>query len=78
MFMIMVLYFVISTPLESMFGSFDDADSGDATDEMNTFLPNIRNAMNMAFAIAIVTPPVVFILWIFYREPEWTYRRRRH
>jgi len=74
-FVILLLYFVVSTPLTSMFDSFDDADAGEATDEMNDYLPHIRTAINMAFAIAIITPSLIFIFWIFHREPDWYYKR---
>lgn len=75
-FIILILYFVISTPLSSMFDSIDDVDAGEATDEMNTVLPIIRTALDLAFAIAIITPSVIFVLWVFMREPDWRYRKR--
>ena len=75
-FMIIVLFFVIS-PMESMFASFDDADAAEATDEMNEFLPYIKTAFWMGMAIAIITPALIFIFWIFHREPDWYYERRR-
>jgi len=74
-FAILVLYFIISTPMESMFNSFDDIDSGEATDEMDEYLPGIKNAFYMGFAIAIITPALIFIFWIYHREPDWYYRR---
>lgn len=73
-FAILVLYFVISTPITAMFDSFDDAETPYSDDEMNEYLPNIRTALNMAFAIAIITAAVIFIFWIFHREQE-PYRR---
>ena len=75
-FLIIVLFFVISGPMTSMFDSFDDVDAGEASDEMNEFLPDIRGAFWMGIAIAIITPSVIFVLWIFHREPDWYYRRR--
>jgi len=73
-FAILVLYFVISTPMASMFDAFDDADAAEATNEMNLYLPFIKTAFYMGFAIAIITPALIFIFWIFHREPDWYYR----
>jgi len=77
LFMVIILYFVISTPLEIIFDAFDDADTADATDDMNIYLPYIRNAMSMAFAVAIAAPLVIFVMRTFEREPRYDYRRLR-
>lgn len=74
--MFAIVFFVVSTPINSMMDSFDDANTGDATDEMNTYLPNIRTALSMAFALIIVSPIVGFIIWVYSREPDWSYYRR--
>jgi hypothetical protein len=76
LFLVIILYFVISTPLESIMDGFDDADVGDANAEMDYTLPWIRSAMSMAFAIAIASPVVIFVFRTFEREPRWDYRRR--
>jgi len=75
-FIIIVLYFTMSTPLEAVFTGFDDAEAGEATDEMDTYLTYIRNALNIAWAVALITPSVIFVLYLFFVEPVWTYRRR--
>ena len=41
-FIIIVLFFLISTPMESMFSSFDDANAAEATDEMNEFFQLLK------------------------------------
>jgi len=76
-FLIILLFFVLSTPITTILDGFDDADAGEATDEMNEFLPNIEGAFWLGFSIAIITPAIIFILWVFHREPDWYYRRRR-
>ena len=73
-----LVYFVLSSPLEHIFDGFDDADSHAADDEMDIYLPSIRTALNIGFAIAIITPAMIFIFWIFHQEPDWYYRRRRY
>jgi len=75
-FIIIVLFFTISSPMEHMFNAFDDVDAGEATDEINEYLPNIETAFWMGMAIAIITPAVIFIFWVFKREPDWFYERR--
>jgi len=74
-FAILVFYFVISTPLATLFTTLDDADMAEATDEMSIYIPYIRNAMTLAFSIAIITPAMIFIFWIFHREPDFYDRR---
>jgi len=76
LFLILVIYFVISGPLETIFDGFDDADTGEATGYMNIHLPWIRTALNIAFSVAIVTPVMIFIFRTFERDPEWYYYRR--
>jgi len=75
-FLILVLYFVISSPLEAIFTTFDDAQTGNADDEMDIYLPYTRDALNIAWAVALITPSVIFVIYIFFVEPVWTYRRR--
>jgi ABC-type polysaccharide/polyol phosphate export permease len=74
-FLAVIIYFVISAPMTAMFDAFDDADAGEATDEMNSFLPNIRSALNMFFAVLIAIPITGFVIWVFRREPDWMFRR---
>ena len=77
-FIALIVFFVLSTPMTTMFNSFDNLDAGEATDEMNDFLPDIQNAFWLGMAIFIITAAVVFIFWIFHREPDWFYRDRRY
>lgn len=76
LFLVIILYFLISTPVETILDGFDDADTGDATVHMDYTLPWIRSAFYLAFAIAIASPIVIFIMRTFEREPRWDYRRR--
>lgn len=77
-FLILLVFFVLSTPVTTILDGFDDADAGEATDEMNDYLPDIRTAFWLGISIAIVTPALIFVFWVFHREPDWYYRKRRY
>jgi len=71
-----IVFLAVSGPVDALLDGFDDADASEATDEMNTYLPNIRTAMKIAFALFIVTPVVGFVMWVFSREPFYEQYRR--
>jgi len=75
-FFILIVYFLLSTPIEAIFNSFDDANTGEATDDMDIYLPIIRQALTMAIAICLVTPILIFIFSAFERETQSVYDRR--
>ena len=74
-FMFSLIYFILAAPLDAIFDGFDDIDSGEAVDEMDTYLPNIKTALNIFFALVIAIPIVGFIMWVYHREPDWGIRR---
>jgi len=77
LFAMILVYFTISPFVEAMFDALDDVDDPETSDEMDTYLPYIRTAMTMAFAIGIATPVAWIFIWVFSREPdERRYRRR--
>jgi len=81
LFFVLVVYFVLSTPLEIIFDTFDDIEDEASGDEMNIHLPWIRTALNMAFSVAIAAPLVIFVMRTFERdEPQYRYpvRGRRY
>jgi len=74
---VMIMFFyLLSTPVNAIFDGLSGTSLGEATDEMATFLPWIRTAVNMVFAIGIATPITWFIFWIFNREPDFSRYRR--
>ena len=75
-FLAIVFYFTISTPLEAVFDGFDDINDPVSGDEMDLFLPNIRTALNIAFAIFLATPATGFIFWVFSKQPIYERYRR--
>jgi len=76
LFLVLVIYFILSSPLDTLFDNFDDLDAAEATDEMNEYLPNIITSLDIFFALIIAAPITGFIVWVFSREPDWSYRRR--
>ena len=72
-FLIMIFYFVISAPLTILFDGFDDIEDEYSGDEMNIFLPDIRTALNIAFAVAAGSIVCLFLLRLFEREPDWRF-----
>jgi Sec-independent protein secretion pathway component TatC len=75
-FLILVVYYVSSPFFTTFFDHIDDIDAAEATDEIDNFLPNIRTALNIAFAVAVVAPVIIFVMRTFEREPDWSYYRR--
>lgn len=74
LFITIIVFFIISSPLDSIFNGFDDT-TGEHSDEMDIYLPNIRTALNIFFALVIAAPIIGFIMWVFHREPDWGIRR---
>ena len=70
LFMFSIIYFILSAPLDAVFDGFDDT-TGEHSDEMDTYLPNIKTALNIFFAIVIATPVVAFIMFVYRRETDW-------
>lgn len=73
LFMIIVIYLVISTPFIQVVGSFEDVNSsGDA--EVEEAGRMVRIVFDMIFAMAALVPILWFIVWCFSREPDWRYK----
>jgi len=78
MFCVILLYFVLSSPVDAIFDAIETGSVGtDAETYMTEFLPNIEWAVRVVFAIALAIPITWFIFWIFSREPDVTIIRRR-
>ena len=78
LFLIVILYFVISPATEAIFGGLEDADMSHANSERDLYIPHIRTCLNIAFSVAIASPIVLFIMRSFEREPNWDYRRYKY
>ena len=75
LFIVITAFFILSKPVDSLFDSFDNNDMGEANDELDMVMPNIRIAFTIAFALMFAAPITWFIVWVVHREPA-TYSRR--
>lgn len=75
MFIVMIAFFCLSPFMDSFVGSFEGGDYGDATDEVQSLLPDVTWAFNMAFALFAAIPVTWFIVWVFSRDPSWQYKK---
>lgn len=75
-FIVIATYFLLSTPVESLFSAFESSDFAAANTYRDSLMPTIRTAFTMAMAIMISIPVTWFVMKIFSREPAYyTYRR---
>ena len=74
LFIIIVIYMVISTPFIQVVGSFEDVNSsGDVQVEEAGRM--VRIVFDLMFAMAGLIPIVWFVVWCFHREPDWGYKQ---
>lgn len=76
-FLTITIFYTLSTPIDTIYEGFLDADLGEAEGPSEWLLPYYRLATSMVFAIGILTPVVWYIMWIFHREPAYERYRRR-
>ena len=76
-FMVVITYFLLSTPIALLFDSFIGGDYGTASGEMAYYVPFFETVLNIALAIFLAIPITWFVMWIFHREPAY-YRYRRY
>jgi len=76
LFIMIIVFYVLSSPVAYIFDAFAGVPLGEASDEMATYLPYYRAAVQLGFAIGIATPVVWFIMKIFSREPAYYMPRR--
>ena len=74
MFMVIVAYFLLSTPVELILGSFEGGNFGAATEHLDTHIPTMRTVFQMFFALLAAVPITWFIFWVSHREPDWGYQ----
>jgi len=71
LFIAIVTYFLLSTPIDIIFDSFESADFAKAEAQKDTIMPLIRTACNIFFALFISIPATWFIFWVFHREASY-------
>ena len=76
LFVMIVLYYALSTPVDAILSAISDAATGYSAGPMATHGPNFSWAVKLAFAIGISIPVTWFIMWVFSREPDVSRIRR--
>jgi len=71
LFLVLVIYFALSTPVEMLFDAFESADFAGAETQKDTYMPVIRTACTIFFSILVSIPVAWFFFWIFHREPSY-------
>lgn len=75
LFIAITVFFVLSTPVDNILEGLLGLDGLESSDELDTFIPLIQNAVKIAFSLGIATPVVWFIVKIFSREPAYYQKR---
>jgi hypothetical protein len=77
LFIAILLYYALSKPLDIFFDAIGVASVGTASaSPMSYILPDIRWGLNVAFALFLAFPIAWFVLWIFSKEPDFSFLRR--
>ena len=71
LFIIMILYFLLSSPFESVFAGFYGLNIANAGTHVDDTVDTARLVFNMMFGLLAVFPVIWFFLWVFTREPYW-------
>lgn len=75
-FVMLVLALFLADPIDNILEAIGAADVPDANAELDTYIPMYRSAVTLVLLLGMATPFVVFIMWIFNREPVQEYIRR--
>ena len=70
-FLVLILYFVLSTPVNMIFDGFDSTNWAAAEPQHAGTMSNIRQTWTIFCAIFISIPLCWFFFWVFHREPRW-------
>jgi heme/copper-type cytochrome/quinol oxidase subunit 2 len=71
LFLVLVVYFALSGPVNVLFDAFQGANWAAAEGHKAGYMSLIRQAMTVTFAIFICIPITWFFFWVFHREPAW-------
>jgi hypothetical protein len=71
LFIVLLVYFALSGPVNALFNAFDSTNWGAAESQHASYMSLIRQAMTVFFAIFISIPIVWFFFWVFHREPAY-------
>lgn len=73
LFIIFVIWIVLSSPFETMMDSFDNI-NGTYDAEVEAGTSNNRTVFNIFFGGLAIAGILWFVVWIFRREPDWGFR----
>ena len=76
LFIMVILYFLLSAPIDAIMNGISSVPLGEASDEMAQHSPNMNWAIKAAFACGVATPITWFVMWLFSKEPFIGYKRR--
>lgn len=76
LFISVVCYYLLSSPIATLFGVFNGIQAGDATGPLAREYTLIMSTMTIVWAIFLAIPITWFVMKIFSREPAWFVRRR--
>ena len=75
LFVIIVIYIVISSPFDEMVTSLEDINMTNSDAEVESSGGNIRTVFDMCFVGLALVPIIWFISWAFSREPDWRFKQ---
>lgn len=71
LFTVLIMYFALSIPVNTLFDAFQGADWAAAEGHKIAYMALIRQATTVFFAILVSIPIVWFFFWVFHREPAY-------
>ena len=76
LFVVILVYFALSNPIDSIMDGLEDNPPDDSQGYVTEFYPDLNWAIKAAFALGIATPATWFVMWLFSKEPFVGYKRR--
>lgn len=73
LFILIVVYLVISTPFDITVQSFGDLNRSASDGQMDQSVTLVRATFDFCFGLAGIIPILWFIVWVYSREPDWRY-----
>lgn len=76
LFIVLISYFIMSTPVELLFEGFENADFGIGETYKDNYMPIYRQVFTIAMGFLLAIPVTWLIMKIFSREPDYSRFRR--
>jgi len=76
LFVIIVIYIVLSSPFDDMVSSFEDLNMTASDTQVESASGWGRTVFDLVFAGLFIVPFLWFVVLVFRREPDWRYPRR--